>query len=377
MCRASATPATVSTAWSTSLTASFGVGSGAAWNARGVRFIFGAEVGSPESRDDDARTGSAHSSNAPGGTNSENAGVRTGSHDAEAGRAATRVTEPEAKPVVERECAAPPIAEQETSSVTEPGHGATPVAVVIPAKDEADRIEATVRAAATLPGVDTVVVVDDGSTDDTATQAERAGARVVRHHRNCGKAAAMESGARAVAEADTRNGATHLLLFADADLGDSAGALAPLIGPVRAGRADVTVAVLPKQAGAGGHGFVMGLGRRAIERATGWVPVAPLSGQRCMTRAAFEAATPLAPGWGVEVGMSIDVLAKGFTVQEVRCELHHRATGNNLRGYLHRAAQYRGVLRAVMIRRLRGVTVPAALRTGMASTPFEPYRARR
>ena len=37
------------------------------------------------------------------------------------------------------------------------------VAVVIPAKDEAQRIRATVRAAAELPGVDLVVVVDDGA----------------------------------------------------------------------------------------------------------------------------------------------------------------------------------------------------------------------
>ena len=45
------------------------------------------------------------------------------------------------------------------------------VAVVIPAKDEAQRIRATVRAAAELPGVDLVVVVDDGSVDGTGAVA--------------------------------------------------------------------------------------------------------------------------------------------------------------------------------------------------------------
>ena len=39
------------------------------------------------------------------------------------------------------------------------------VAAVIPAKDEADRIAATVRAVRGIPGVDLVVVVDDGSSD--------------------------------------------------------------------------------------------------------------------------------------------------------------------------------------------------------------------
>ena len=55
------------------------------------------------------------------------------------------------------------------------------VVAVIPAKDEADRIAATVAAAAGLPGVDLVVVVDDGSSDGTADLARAAGAVVARH----------------------------------------------------------------------------------------------------------------------------------------------------------------------------------------------------
>ena len=42
------------------------------------------------------------------------------------------------------------------------------VAVVIPAYNEADLVGATVTAATALPGVDVVVVVDDGSHDGTA-----------------------------------------------------------------------------------------------------------------------------------------------------------------------------------------------------------------
>ena len=52
------------------------------------------------------------------------------------------------------------------------------VAVVIPAKDEAQRIRATVTAAAELPGAGLVVVVDDGSVDGTAAVARDAGAVV-------------------------------------------------------------------------------------------------------------------------------------------------------------------------------------------------------
>ena len=71
------------------------------------------------------------------------------------------------------------------------------LAVIIPAWNEADRVGATVAAASKLPGADILVVVDDGSGDDTAAVAAAAGARVVRHARNRGKAAAMETGAEA------------------------------------------------------------------------------------------------------------------------------------------------------------------------------------
>ena len=68
------------------------------------------------------------------------------------------------------------------------------VAVVIPAYNEADRVGDTVAGAARLPDADLVVVVDDGSRDATARVAEEAGASVLRHARNRGKAAAMETG---------------------------------------------------------------------------------------------------------------------------------------------------------------------------------------
>lgn len=225
--------------------------------------------------------------------------------------------------------------------------------MVIPAKDEAERIADTVYAVRAIPYVDLVLVVDDGSVDDTQHAARAAGAVVVRHSQNRGKASAMETGASVVAMRDEEAGPARLLLFVDADLGATAVNVAPLVPPVVAGRADMSIAVLPPQAGAGGRGIVTGLARKAIQRATGWIPRQPLSGQRCLTRQAFDAATPLARGWGVEVGMSIDVLMQGFAVVEVPCDLWHRPSGNDLQGQLHRARQYRDVKMAVMARRFR------------------------
>ena len=229
------------------------------------------------------------------------------------------------------------------------------MAVVIPAKDEVRRIAATVRAARAIPHVDLVLVVDDGSEDATQHVAREAGAVVVRHSHNRGKASAMETGAAVVAMRDTADRPTRLLLFIDGDLGESAVNATPLIPPVLEGVADVSIALLPPQPGAGGRGIVVGLAKRSIQSLTGWTPTQPLSGMRCLTREAFEAATPLARGWGVETGMTIDLLSKGFVAVEVPCDLRHRPSGTDWRGQMHRAAQYRDVLLAVNARKMRAV----------------------
>jgi glycosyltransferase involved in cell wall biosynthesis len=67
------------------------------------------------------------------------------------------------------------------------------VLALIPGYEEGPRIAAVVTGArAHLP----VIVVDDGSTDDTAAQAEAAGAIVLRQHPNAGKGAAIRMGFR-------------------------------------------------------------------------------------------------------------------------------------------------------------------------------------
>ncbi|MFG1708467.1 glycosyltransferase family 2 protein [Nonomuraea sp. M3C6] len=237
-------------------------------------------------------------------------------------------------------------------------------AVIIPAVNEADRIAATVAAAAALPGVDLVVVVDDGSRDQTGRVARAAGARVVRHSRNRGKAAAMETGAEAVRLLDEDAAPRHLL-FLDADLGATAHAAAPLIEPVRAAKADMTIAVFTTRVKLGGHGLVVRLSKEGIRRATGFEPAQPLNGQRCLTRAAFEAARPLAHGFGVETALTIDLLRKGYRIAEVEVDMAHRASGTDWRAQLHRARQ------------LRDVALALATREPLISQNLDKLRAKR
>ena len=72
------------------------------------------------------------------------------------------------------------------------------VAALIPALDVASTVESVVRGA--LEHVDHALVVDDGSSDETAAAAKRAGAEVVVHPTNRGKGAALRSGMRRLRE---------------------------------------------------------------------------------------------------------------------------------------------------------------------------------
>jgi glycosyltransferase involved in cell wall biosynthesis len=75
--------------------------------------------------------------------------------------------------------------------VTTLGGSATRILALVPAHDEAQRIGAVVEGARRhVP----VLVVDDGSTDETAAAAERAGATVVAQSPNQGKGAALRAG---------------------------------------------------------------------------------------------------------------------------------------------------------------------------------------
>ncbi|USQ82286.1 glycosyltransferase [Ornithinimicrobium faecis] len=231
------------------------------------------------------------------------------------------------------------------------------VAAIVSAKDEEERLGATLQALAQISVVDLVVVVDDGSTDGTLRVANLAGVQTVKHQANMGKAQAMTSGAKVVALLEAEEGGTYqsdnprALLFVDADLQESAVNLDFLCVPVVAGEADMAIATLPPQKTAGGgFGFVVRKAREGIAQLGGRTMVQPLSGMRCITREAFEAALPLATGWGVEVGLTVDVLRNKGRVVEVPVELHHRVTGRGPKAQAHRLKQYRDVARALKVR---------------------------
>jgi glycosyltransferase involved in cell wall biosynthesis len=222
------------------------------------------------------------------------------------------------------------------------------LAVLVAARNEADRIAGTVGALrGTFPEA-AIWVADDASTDGTAEAAMAAGAQVVSRGRPHGKGANVTAAAEAALSAEPAPG---LILLCDGDLGPSAARLTPLVEAVEGGDCDLAVAVFSRRVG-GGFGLALGFARWAIRRLCGAETMAPISGQRAMRADVLRATLPFARGFGMEIGMTVDAVRAGFRLHEYELDLEHRATGRSLAGFTHRAAQLRDFNRAYWARRL-------------------------
>lgn len=230
------------------------------------------------------------------------------------------------------------------SSAPKPGAWLT---VIVAARDEEDRIAATIAALAEAFPEAAVWVADDGSVDATARLAKEAGANVVSAARPAGKGGAMTAVAEQLLERDPL---ARVYLLCDGDLGASAARLGPLAEAVRGVQAELAIAVFSSRVG-GGLGLAVGVAGWLIQRRSGFRARAPLSGQRALSRAALAEALPFASGYGMEVGMTLDALRAGRRVLEIELDLEHRATGRSVAGFLHRGRQLLDILRAGAARR--------------------------
>ncbi|MCB1218321.1 glycosyltransferase family 2 protein [bacterium] len=157
------------------------------------------------------------------------------------------------------------------------------VDAVIPAYNEGPRVLAVARIARDSGLFGRVIVVDDGSSDDTAAVVTaESGLELVRHERNRGKSQAMRSGFEA--------SQAELLCYLDADLLNvTASHLADLLEPVRSGRHSASLAVFT-----GGRALTS-LAQR----------ISPLiSGQRCIRRELLESFTDWDSRFGVESSLN-------------------------------------------------------------------------
>jgi len=221
------------------------------------------------------------------------------------------------------------------------------LAVVVAARNEADRVGETVAALRRVFPEAALWVADDASSDGTAEVAMAAGAQVVSRGRPHGKGANVSAAAQAALSAEPL---PQVVLLCDGDLAGSAAALAPLAAAVERGECDVAVAAFSRRVG-GGFGLALGFARWAIRRRCGFEAGAPISGQRALRIEALRTALPFARGYGMEIGMTIDAVRAGYRLREYEIDLSHRASGRSISGFAHRARQLADFARVYVARR--------------------------
>jgi len=166
--------------------------------------------------------------------------------------------------------------------------------VLLPAYNEAANIERVVRAVLAVPlvGVErTVLVVDDGSRDDTAKLARAAGAVVVSHSPNRGVGAAFRTGVEWARAHDM-----DFLVHMDSDGQIDPAEIPLLLAPVASGEADLAVGSRFAPGAPPSLGGWKAEGLRWTARAVGALTGQRLSdlscGFRCMNRRVFERISP-------------------------------------------------------------------------------------
>ncbi|MCD5396489.1 MAG: glycosyltransferase family 2 protein [Candidatus Pacebacteria bacterium] len=114
------------------------------------------------------------------------------------------------------------------------------VAAIVPAFNEEKTIKGVVEALLETKNISEVIVVDDGSLDQTSKIAKEAGARVIKLKENKGKGTALEIG--------TRSTDAEIFLFSDADLlGIKSFHFERLLFPVLESEVDMTIGTIDRR----------------------------------------------------------------------------------------------------------------------------------
>ncbi|MBK9093620.1 MAG: glycosyltransferase family 2 protein [Anaerolineae bacterium] len=198
------------------------------------------------------------------------------------------------------------------------------VCVIIPALNEAESI-GVVLAAIPAGLAAEVIVVDNGSTDDTAARALAAGARVVREDRR-GYGFACAAGVAAT-QAD-------IMVFLDADLSDFPEEMAALLAPIQSGQADLVLgsrflagnlsrSVMPPQ-----QRFGNWLASRLMQRLYR-IPVTDLSPFRAVRRDVLLALDMREMTYGWPTEMMVKAARRGYRLTEIAVRYRARYAGRS------------------------------------------------
>ena len=214
------------------------------------------------------------------------------------------------------------------------------VAAIVPAYNEAETLAEVLKVLQATPLIDEVLVVSDGSTDDTVEIARSQGVKAIHLRQNQGKGMAMAVG---VAHTDAR-----ILTFVDGDiLNLTTDQLDQLIEPVLSGASGMNVGVRDR-----------GPALNDFQRQHG--PL--LSGIRCLRREIFEAVPEShLEGFAVETGLNWACGELGMRITTtILHNLKHLVKEKKrglVRGFRARMRMFAAVFGAYMVLRVQRPTL--------------------
>jgi glycosyltransferase involved in cell wall biosynthesis len=198
------------------------------------------------------------------------------------------------------------------------GHNGQHIVALIPAYNEERFIASVVLKARRY--ADTVLVVDDGSSDETAALAEAAGAVVERHEHNRGKGAALNTGFRVA-----RGLGPDAVVILDGDAQHPPEEMGMVLGPILRGEADIVVGSRYLQANRTPAHRI--LGQWAVTWLTNLTSGIRLtdsqSGYRAFSPRALQALSLSSRGFSVESEMQFLARDCGLTMVEVPVTIHY------------------------------------------------------
>jgi glycosyltransferase involved in cell wall biosynthesis len=216
---------------------------------------------------------------------------------------------------------------------------------VVPVYNEADLIVSTVEGLKKIELIDEIVVVNDGSKDNTLDVVKRLNISIIDLDKNYGKGYAMK---KAI---DTLE--YSYIAFIDGDLGETSIQVESLILPVIGGEADVSIAKFPKRSDMtstkGGFGGVRALAKKGVYFFTKREIDTSLSGQRVYKKEVIDKIDYIPSRYGIEVAMTIQTINNGFSIIEIPVTMNHRYSQRNLKGFIHRGKQFRDILKTFII----------------------------
>lgn len=215
------------------------------------------------------------------------------------------------------------------------------VVAVIPVYNEESFIKNTIENIKKIDLIDEIIVVDDGSTDNTKEIVSKLDVTYIRLDKNRGKGYAISTA--------IKNTNFEYLALLDGDLGRTSDEAVKLILPAINNEADVIIARFKKPQKKGGFGLVKNLANRGVYFYTKKNITSTLSGQRVYSRKVIDSIDYIPNRFGVEVAMTIETLRKGFTIKEVDVEMIHRETERSLEGFIHRGKQFFNILITLII----------------------------